>query len=56
MGVPQIIMICLWTLALGIDLETHGKPKTGNDNAMTTILGIIINATILYYGGFWTNN
>lgn len=51
--IPQLILIVLWSLGLGIAIAEHGHAKTKSHNAWTTVIGTIITALILYYGGFW---
>jgi LPXTG-motif cell wall-anchored protein len=51
--IPQLILIVLWSLNLGLMINDHGKPKTGNQNAWVTVVAIIVTGTILYFGGFF---
>lgn len=53
MGAPQIILICIWAVAVGIGLTEHGKPKEGKYSVFTTLIGIAINTGLLYWGGFF---
>lgn len=54
MGIPQIIMIVFMAMNLGIALVKHGEYKKQEKYSFgTALLGIIIEATILYFGGFW---
>jgi hypothetical protein len=53
MRAPQLIIVCLWALSLGIELVKHGQPRTGNHNAVAQILATAICALILYWGGFF---
>jgi len=48
---PQIILISLWSISIGINISRHGKQEI--TNAWHAILSIIILSTILYFGGFW---
>lgn len=50
---PQIIYICLMVFSLAIDIERHGKPKTGNHNAWAGLLGAALGSTLLWWGGFF---
>ena len=48
--------IALMILMLGVDLERHGKAKTGNHSAFSSIIGYTIQAFLmvmmLRHGGF----
>ena len=53
MNAPQIIVICIMALSLGIGIEQHGKEKTGKNNIWTTLLSVVIWVGLLIWGGFW---
>lgn len=53
MNWPQITLIFIWAISLGLAARDHGKPKEGNDNMWYTILGVAIYAVLLHFGGFW---
>ncbi len=50
---PQIIWIVIVGLSLGINAEKHGKLKKGKCNAYYVLIAVIIEALILWWGGFW---
>ena len=50
---PQIVWICLVLLSTGIELERHGKPKTGDHNCITYFISLFFAFIMLYYGGFF---
>jgi hypothetical protein len=50
---PQILMLVLFSIALGIDISKHGEPKTGTNNCIIGIIAIGIQTAILWWGGFW---
>jgi len=52
-GIPQIINIILTSLVLGMSMVEHGKPKTGNENFFTTLIGVVMMNGLLYWGGFY---
>jgi len=52
--VPQIIFLLLTALGLGIALEQHGKPKTGNNNVFINLISSAITFWILWAGGFFS--
>lgn len=53
MGIPQILMIILYSMALAISMCKHGETETKTENVGSTIFDIVIQASILYFGGFW---
>lgn len=53
MGLPQIILIGLYAMSLGISMSNHGKPKTGKENFGSTLVGIVLTFGLLYWGGFF---
>ena len=53
MRAPQITLIVLYCISLGINLSEHGKPKQGKNNVFTSIVALIIQISILTWGGFF---
>lgn len=53
MGIPQIIIVILYALNVGIALAKHGEPKEGNYNVFFTLIGAAISVGILWWGGFF---
>lgn len=53
MRAPQIILIVLMTLGLGMSIADHGRPKTGKTSATAALIANIILFGLLYWGGFW---
>ena len=53
MRAPQVIIICLLALNIGIELVKHGEPKSGDHNVIAVIAGTVVSAGILYWGGFF---
>lgn len=51
---PQITMLVLYGLSLVIGAAEHGKPKKGDHNVITNILGVGVSFWILWSGGFYT--
>lgn len=49
---PQLTWIALMMLGLGISLANHGKPGKPT-NFFIVLLAVSINASILYWGGFF---
>ena len=50
---PQLTMLGLLFLGLGINLAKHGEPKSEDYNFVLSLITTGISITILYYGGFW---
>jgi LPXTG-motif cell wall-anchored protein len=50
---PQITILIIWVLSIGISMGQHGKPRTGNNSLWLTLFGMMISAFILYSGGFF---
>lgn len=53
MRAPQIIMIVVSAMYVGIGLAMHGQPKTGEHNFVVSLLGAVIELSILWWGGFF---
>jgi|WetSurMetagenome_2_1015567.scaffolds.fasta_scaffold37656_9 hypothetical protein len=52
-GIAQILILGLLILSLGISLAKHGEPKNGKENFFITLLGVALQITLLYFGGFF---
>ena len=50
---PQLILLALYSVELGMVLAYHGQPKTGRYNFSVTFFAIVLNLSILYWGGFF---
>ena len=53
MKTPQIIIITLLAMGVGIDLVKHGEPKTGSHNVWITIADAVLTLSLLKWGGFF---
>lgn len=53
MKAPQIILIIIMAMGLGIEMMQHGEPETGKHNFWSALLGKGILITLLWLGGFW---
>ena len=59
MIISQILVIAYWLAKIFIHVENHGKPLEMFDgkpleyNVVRAIFIILIDAIVLYYGGFW---
>ena len=52
--IPQLIVISIGMINLGMEISKHGKQETKKYNWWASLLATLIYWTILYYGGFWT--
>ena len=53
MGIPQIIMIVLLALMLFINIANHNKPREGKYNGWDALIAIVIQISLLTWGGFF---
>ncbi len=53
-GIPQIIMLIMYAMSLGIDLAKHGEPREGKYNAVSGLIGVAIGLALLWWGGFFS--
>ena len=51
--IPQIILICLFAMGLGVHIAKHGEDKDSKYNFFIKGLSIIIMSSLLYCGGFF---
>jgi len=51
---PQITMIAMYAAGYSIHLMRHGETRADKYTAYGTAFAIIVEATVLYFGGFWT--
>jgi hypothetical protein len=52
MGIPQIIIICLFCMSFGIVLAKNGEPRDSY-NAGISFLSLMMELGLLYWGGFF---
>lgn len=53
MGVPQITIIVLYALSLGVNLANHGEKREGKYNFWSSLIVCILLFTLLKSGGFF---
>lgn len=53
MNAPQIIVIVLYSMSVGIELVMHGTPKTGSHSAWVAIIDAALMIGLLKWGGFF---
>lgn len=51
--IPQIILIALWIVALGLNIHSHGKTSDKPKNAIHSLVALLINLFLLIWGGFF---
>lgn len=49
----QTLVIAYWIALIFIHTSNHGKPIDDKYNVWARTLITAINATVLYFGGFW---
>lgn len=54
MGLPQILLIGLYAMSLGISMSNHGESKTGKENFGNSLAATILMFGLLYWGGFFS--
>ena len=52
-GIPEIIIIVLYSLTLGTELTQHGKPREGKHSFWVSLIGCGIMIGLLIWGGFF---
>jgi hypothetical protein len=50
---PQLILIVLWSMSVGMTAMKHGDPKQGKYNFWTVIASVAFEAALLWWGGFF---
>ena len=53
MGIPQIIIIVLYSLSLGIAMVKHGEPMTGRHSFPLSLCSVAALMALLWWGGFF---
>ena len=51
--IPQLIVLILMAMNLGMALVKHGEPTNMKYNVLTSFLGNVITIGLLYWGGFF---
>lgn len=54
MGIPQILIIILFAINLGINIAKHGEDKEEKYNFWLALISTLIECFILYCGGFFS--
>ena len=53
MMIPQIIILAFMMISLGAHIARHGEPTDIKYNGIGKLIMIIVNVSILYWGGFF---
>ena len=53
MSTAAIVLIVLMAISAGINIEQHGKPKTGNHSIWIWLVSVALEIGLLYWGGFF---
>ena len=53
MKAPQIIMIIIMAMNLGINLVKNGEPKNETYSFSISLVSVVINIGLLIWGGFF---
>ena len=54
MNWPQIAMLMLYAISIGIALAKDGQPREGKESFGKTCFACAVGMYILYCGGFWS--
>ena len=49
---PQIVMLVIMVLEIGLALGKHGEPRTPH-NVGWVVVSMGVLSTVLWWGGFW---
>ena len=50
---PQLLLLGLYALSLGINCAQHGRERQGTHNVWIAIASLVVVNIPLYFGGFW---
>ena len=53
--IPQMILLFLFFMSLGVSIAKHGQPKEGNYSVRDNVISLAIVITLLWWGGFFDN-
>ena len=53
MRAPQIIIIVMYALGIGIALSKHGEQRNDKYNFFVTLISTAIELSLLWWGGFF---
>ena len=50
---PQVLLVVLFSLSLGLSIARHGQPEEGRRNALYSLVSTAVMFALLYWGGFF---
>lgn len=50
---PQLIWVAFTAISIGMDASRHGEERPHKVNVWAVIVEMVINAALLYWGGFF---
>lgn len=53
LGAPQIIVLVIYIISLGIHMAKHGEPQNTKYNFWVGLFSTAINIALLWWGGFF---
>lgn len=53
MKAPQIIIIVMYAMSLGIAAVQHGEPRNDKNNFFISSIAVAIQVALLIWGGFF---
>jgi hypothetical protein len=53
--IPQMILLSLVFISVGVSIIKSGQPKTGRHSLLDNIIGWVLIITLLYWAGFFDN-
>lgn len=54
LGIPQLLILALYFMNIGMNVAKNGEPKEGTYSAATSLIATAISLTILAWGGFFS--
>ncbi|MFM9881229.1 MAG: hypothetical protein ACKVOO_12565 [Burkholderiaceae bacterium] len=53
LGWPQLILLCLWLISLGVHIAMHGQPMGAMYNGWSRLIKFALLSALLAWGGFF---
>lgn len=53
MGIPQVIVICIMAITIGINLNETSNDRQTVKDFIGSLVASLIWAALLWWGGFW---
>lgn len=55
MNAPQLILLTLFAASILLAANQHGKKREGTHNFWVSLIALIIQLSLMYWGGFFSN-